>query len=181
MYDDKLTLDAWIWWVSSIIYCTNAHFRIIYIVPSVHFFLLQPCGGLKKNVDPRQTADQGRTQRLHHKAVCCGTADREIKAGLRGPLPLFDPALSGAPLKSPNCSHRPHLVSGLPLKPGRGMLSAHYATLPTQRGNGSKCKRSASNLRPLRFTYDTSAKLCLELGPLVSCWSIPFKQLEFVW
>lgn len=48
MYSESLTLDLWIWWVSSIIYCTNAHFRIIYIVPSVHFFYYNHVVDLKK-------------------------------------------------------------------------------------------------------------------------------------
>lgn len=115
----SVTWDVWMWWVSCIIHCSNASFTIIYIVFSVNFFYWSHAVHLK-NVNTRQTADQGSTHALHQKVRWRETTDMEIKAGLRGPLPLLDPPISGAPLKSPNFSHLLHLVPQLPLYPAMG-------------------------------------------------------------
>lgn len=109
---------------------------------------------------------------LTHCITKCGGVRAlagNIKAGLRGPPPPFDPPTSGAALKSPSSPHLlPDLLPPqLPLYRGRGMLSAHYPTLPTQRRNGSKSGEvSFKSATPcdLHMTLVSSAELCFPTG-----------------
>lgn len=87
-----------------------------------------------------------------------------IKAGLRGPPPPFDPPTSEAALKSPNSSQ---IFCPLSSLCSRGMLSAHYPTLPTHRRNGSKSGEvSFKSATPcdLHMTPVSSAELCFPTG-----------------
>ncbi len=110
----------------------------------------------------RQIADQGNTHTLHHKGRRCKSTDWEIKAGLRGPRPPFDPPTSGAPLKSPPSSHILCPLSSLWTQPWDAECTlSNSVDSEKQR---VKEQRSVLNLRPLRFTPDTSF-LCRALLP----------------
>lgn len=102
----------------------------------------------------------------HHKVRQCESTDQKIKAGLRGPLPPFDPPTSGAPLKNPNSSLLLVYIfclPQLPLYPAAGCC-VHTIQLCRLREQRVKLQWSALDLRPLPFTHDTSV-LCRALPP----------------
>lgn len=78
---------------------------------------------------------------------------RRWRQVLRGPLPPFDPPTSWVPLKSLNSSHLLHLLPPqLPPYPAIGCWVHTIQLCRLKRSNGSGCRRSALNLRPLPFT-----------------------------
>ncbi len=127
----------------------------------------------------RESADQRSTRTLHHKERWCESIDREIKAGLRGPLPPFDPPTSGAPLESPDSSHLLHLLPPqLPLYPAVRCWDAECTLSDSADSEKQRVKvqRSALNLQydpcGLHMTPVSTAELCFLLGPLVFSLSI---------
>lgn len=154
----------WIRWVGCIIHCSNACFTIIYIVFSVNFFYYSQAVHLKMLTQDKLLI---RATHTHYITKWGGVRQGDQGRSQRPTASLWPSDLWSSTLKS-HLLLPPISSPSSPSVPSRGMLSAHYPTLPTQNSNGSKCKRSALNLRPnLHMTPVSSAKLCFLLGPLV--------------
>lgn len=115
---------------------------------------------------------------LHHIVGCCESIDQEIKSGLKGPPPLFDPPTSGAPLKSPSSSLLLHPVPlQLPLyKAARCWVhTIQLCRLRDAKGQGAEVSFKS---RPLRFAWHHFPMQSLVSYCVCWCFHYLFKQLH---
>lgn len=110
----------------------------LYVHQSISFTKSISQCTVKKCLRETNCRSEKRTHALHHIAGCCESIDQEIKTGLKGPPPPFDPPTSGAPLKSPSFSHLLPLQLPLYKAAGCWVHTIQLCRLRDAKGHGAE-------------------------------------------